>query len=104
MRPLSPTVEDLGMKTVLLASNLLWGQRHPQAHVHKRVEQELRSQPTRTPIDTIRNPIWSRCGFFLCSHHFIKLTFADFPLNIVGSFLNVIESGLEAMVPLALDA
>ena len=55
-------------------------------------------------LPVIWNPIWSRSGFFLCSHHFIKLTLVDFPLNVVGSYLNVIENGIVGMVPLVLDA
>ena len=73
-------------------------------HTLSRVKQELRSQHSRTPIDTIWNPTGSWSGFFLCSHHFIKFTVDIFPQDIVRSFLDVFENGLVAMVPLAVGA
>ena len=100
MRPLSPTVEDLGMKIVLLAAKCVGTT--PPASTRKNVKQEVRYQPTRTSVDSVKDAILSRRGLFLCSNHFIKCTLVNFPLSIFGIFLNVFENGLVGMVPLVL--
>ena len=52
IRPLSSTSEDLGMKTVLLAVNCA-GNSATLKHKFKHIKQELRTQPCRTPVDTL---------------------------------------------------
>ena len=100
MRPLSSTVEDLGVKTVLLAAKCVVTLKHTLGNI----EQEVRPQPTRTPVDTVWNTIWSRSGFFLCSNHFVKLTLVSVPLVILRGFLHKLENGLMGRVPFALGA
>ena len=50
IRPLSSTVEDLGMKTVLLAAKCFGDKAAPQHTVINIEEQEVRPQSTRTPV------------------------------------------------------
>ena len=92
MRPLSATVEDLGIKKGSSRGKLCRDSAIVK-HMFERDELELRS--TTLPHNC-------RCCTEALS--FIKFMSVNFPLYIAKRLLNVFQNGLVAMVPFALGA
>ena len=80
IKPLSSTVEDLGMKNGPACSKVC-GDSATLKHTFISIEQEVRAQSTRTPVQTIWNTIWSTSVGILSLYQSFRQTSACQFLN-----------------------
>ena len=63
----------------------------------------MRAQSSSTSVEAVRNPTGTWSGFLFSGHHFIKFMSINVPLFFFRRRLNVLQDGLVAVVPFAVD-